>query len=108
MSLQETAPRVLRPLWSSLDAHQLRYGGSVDHQLLVFLEEEPEPGAIGVLVVGQLLLLQVLGDNGFDLQRQRQHHLCAGCPGVCTRRLKRAQKTHPTFPKLGWSRQHQL
>lgn len=39
----------------------------MDHQLLVSLEEEPEPGAVGVLIVGQLLLLQVLGDNGFDL-----------------------------------------
>lgn len=58
------------PLWqppASLDAHQLRYGGRADHQLLVLPQEEPQPGAVGVLVVGQLLLLQVLGHDGFDL-----------------------------------------
>ena len=48
----------------------------MDHQLLVSLEEEPEPGGVGVLVVRQLLLLQVLGDDGFDLQRQRQSPPC--------------------------------
>lgn len=42
----------------------------MDHQLLVSAEEEPEPGGVGVLVVRQLLLLQVLGDDRFDLQRQ--------------------------------------
>jgi len=70
---------------SSLDAHQLRYGRSVDHQLLVSLQEEPEPGGVGVLVVRQLLLLQVLGDDGFDLQREMQGHLLVGCPSICTR-----------------------
>lgn len=65
----EASPRG-PPLWqppASLDAHQLRYGGRVDHQLLVLPQEEPQPGAVGVLVVGQLLLLQVLGHDGFDL-----------------------------------------
>lgn len=95
---------------SSLDAHQLCYGRSVDHQLLVSPQEELKPGGVGVLVVRQLLLLQVLGDDGFDLQRQRQCHSMRGVsvlvqvsqPEASPSSPQGAQKSQPTCPKWGW------
>lgn len=54
----------------SLDPYELCDWRGKNHQLLVSVEKEAESGQVGVLLVWELLLLQILRHNRLHLQQE--------------------------------------